>query len=116
MQKSSRPQLFYKVDVLKNFAKLKKTSAPESFIDEVVGRRPQAYNFIEKETPAQVEVCKILKNTFFKEQLWTTASVYIRISIVIKFQDQSQLLAKVTKRQEEDRSKLFFLTHINKCT
>ena len=40
-----------------------KTSGPESF-DDVVGRRPQVYYFIKKEIPAQVEICKILKNTF----------------------------------------------------
>ena len=39
--------------------------------------RPQACNFIKKETLAQVfscEFCKIFKNTFFTEQLWTTDS------------------------------------------
>ena len=40
-----------------------KTSVPESF-DEVVGRSPQVYDFIKKEIPAQVKICKILKNTF----------------------------------------------------
>ena len=49
-------QVFCKVVVLKKFCKIhRKTSALESF-DEVVGWRPQAYNFI--------EICKILKNTF----------------------------------------------------
>ena len=66
----------------------RKTSAPDSF-KEVVGRRPQAYYFKKKETPAQVEICKFLKNTFFIEQMWTTASGYIRISAAIKFQCQS---------------------------
>ena len=32
-----------------------KTSVLVSF-DELVGRRPQAYYFIKKETPAQVEI------------------------------------------------------------
>ena len=31
---------------------------------------PQAYYFIKKKTPAQVEIYKILKNTVFIEQLW----------------------------------------------
>ena len=38
---------------------------------------PQAHNFIKKETLAQLfscEFCEISKNTFFIEQLWTTAS------------------------------------------
>ena len=37
-----------------------------------------AYNFIKKETLAQVfscEFCKIFKNTLFTEHLWATASV-----------------------------------------
>ena len=37
----------------------------------------KAYNFIKKETLAQVfscEFCEIFKNTFFTEHLWTTAS------------------------------------------
>ena len=37
-----------------------------------------ACNFIKKESLAQVfscEFCEISKNTFFAEQLWTTASV-----------------------------------------
>ena len=37
----------------------------------------KAYNFIKKETLAQVfscEISKISKNTFFTEQLWVTAS------------------------------------------
>ena len=42
-----------------------KTSAPE-FLDDVLRRRAEAYYFIKKETPAQVELCKILKNTFLE--------------------------------------------------
>ena len=41
-------------------------------------KRPEAYNFIKKETLAQVfscEFCRISKNTFFTEHVWTTASV-----------------------------------------
>ena len=37
----------------------------------------RTYNFIKKETMAQVfscEFCKIYKNTFFTEHLWATAS------------------------------------------
>ena len=46
----------------------RKTPAPE----------PPAYNFIQKETLAQVfscEFCEISKNTFSTEHLWATASV-----------------------------------------
>ena len=40
----------------------------------------EAYNFIKKETLAQVfscEFCEISKNTFFTEHLWETASVIV---------------------------------------
>ena len=39
--------------------------------------RPEACNYIKKETLAQVfccEFCEISKNTLFVEHLWTTAS------------------------------------------
>ena len=39
--------------------------------------KPQACNFIKKETLAQVlscELCEISKNTIFTKHLWTTAS------------------------------------------
>ena len=81
----------------------KKTSAPESF-NEVVGRRPQAYYFIKKETLAQVEICKILKNTFFIEQLWPTASAYINInyqkaSVSANYQQKLQRGRKKREKQ-----------------
>ena len=99
--RSSRPQVFYKVGVLKNFAKFTGNHHRWSLFNEVVERRRQAYYFIKKETPRQVGICKILKNTFFIEQLVTTTSGYIRILTAKKFQYKSSLLAKVTKRQEE---------------
>ena len=43
-----------------------------------IEKKPEACNFIKKETLAQAfscELCKISKNTFFTEHLWTTASV-----------------------------------------
>ena len=40
-------------------------------------KRPEACNFIKKETQLfSCEFCKISKNTFFTEHLWTTASVF----------------------------------------
>ena len=41
-----------------------------------IQKKPEACNFIEKETLAQVfscELCEISKNTFFTEHLWMTA-------------------------------------------
>ena len=49
------------------------------------------------------ENLKILKNTSFTKELQTTASGYIRILTAKKFQYQSSSLAKVTKKQEEER-------------
>ena len=94
--RSGRPQVFNKVGVLKNFAKFTGKHQRQSLFNKVVGRRPQAYYFIKKETPTQVEICKILKNTFFIEQPWMTASGYIRILTAKKY--QTSLLAKVTKK------------------
>ena len=47
----------------------------------------QAFNFIKKETLAQVfscEFCEIFKNTFFTEHLRTTASVNAKVTIIQK--------------------------------
>ena len=46
---------------------------PEVFWD----KRPEACNFIKRETLVQrlsYEFCKTFKNTYFEEHLWTTAS------------------------------------------
>ena len=94
--------MFYKVDILRNLAKLSGKYQRRSLFNEVVGRRPQAYYFIEKETPAQVEICRILKNIFFMQQLWMTVFRYIRIVTAKKFPYQSSSLAKVIKRQKEE--------------
>ena len=50
---------------------------PESFLIKL---HVQAFNFITKETLAQLfscEFCEISKNTFFTEHLWATASAGI---------------------------------------
>ena len=78
-------QDFYEEVLPKNS---KKNIAGVSF-NEVEGQRPEACNFIEKETPTQEEVFRFLNNNFFIEQLWTTISGYIRILTAIKFQYQS---------------------------
>ena len=47
------------------------------FYNNVAGLRPEACNFVIKETLTQAfscELCEISKNNFFTEHLWTTAS------------------------------------------
>ena len=51
--RSSRPQVFYKVGAFKNFAKFTGKHQRRSLFNKVVGRRPQVYYFIKKETLAQ---------------------------------------------------------------
>ena len=69
--RSSRPEVFCKEGVLKNFAKLTGKHLRQSlFFNKVAGG---ACHFIKKETLAQVfscEFCEIFKNTFFIEYLW----------------------------------------------
>ena len=66
MNRSSRPEVFCKKGVLKNFAKFTgKHLCQSSFFNKVAGLRR---NFIKKETLAQVfscEFCEIFRNTFF---------------------------------------------------
>ena len=66
MDRSSRPEVFYKKVVLRNFAKLKGKHLCQSLF--LIKLQAEAYNFIKKETLAQVfscEFCEISKNTFF---------------------------------------------------
>ena len=67
----------------------------EPFYNEVVGRRPQACNLIKKEVSTQVEV-KIISRTALlqKEQLWTTASGYIR-SVTVKLKCHKDSVAEL---------------------
>ena len=64
--------------VLRNFAKFTGKHLCQSlFFNKVADLRPEAYNFIKKETLAQVfpcEFCEISKKNFFTEHLPATAS------------------------------------------
>ena len=76
----SRPRVFYKKDVLRNFAKCTgKHLCQRFFLNKVAGLRPKACNFIKKKSLAQVfscEFCEISKNTFFPEHLrWLLLSL-----------------------------------------
>ena len=69
------PEVFYEKDVLRNFAKLTEKHLCQGLF--LIKLQTQAFNFIKKETVAQVfsyEVRKMSKNTFFTEHLRTTAS------------------------------------------
>ena len=53
---------------------------PEVFYEKRCCRRTEGFNFVKKETPAQVFSCEfgeISKNTLFTEHLCTTASDFI---------------------------------------
>ena len=77
--RSSRPELFCKKGVFRNFAKLTGKHLCQSlFFNEVVG---QACNFIKKETLAQMfscEFCEISNNTVFYRAPPVAASVVRR--------------------------------------
>ena len=68
--RSSRPEVFCKKDVLRNFTKFTRKPLFQSlFFNKVAGLRSQACNFIKKETLAQMCTCKfceISKNTFLQ--------------------------------------------------
>ena len=70
--RSSRPEVFCKKGVLRNFTKFTGKHLCQSlFFNKVAGLTPA--NFIKKEALAQVfcrEFCEISKNTFFIEHLW----------------------------------------------
>ena len=70
---SSRPQVFYKKGFPRNFAKLAGKHLCQSlFFNKVAGLGPQACNFINKETLAQVfpvNFAKFLRTPFFTEHL-----------------------------------------------
>ena len=72
--RGSRPEVFCKKGILRNFAKFTGKHLCESLFNKVAGA---ACNFIKKETLAQVffcEFCEICKNTFFTEHSWGAAS------------------------------------------
>ena len=72
IHRSIRPEVFCKKGVLKNFTKFTAKHLGQSLFFFYICR-PQACNFIKKETLAQVfswEFCQTFKNTFVIEDLW----------------------------------------------
>ena len=74
------PEVFFEKRCSKKFRKIHgKHLCQNLFFNKVAGLKPEACNFIKKETLAQAfscEFCKISKNTFFIELLGMNASVY----------------------------------------
>ena len=66
--RSSRPEVFCKKGVLRNFAKF--TGKHLCHIFFLISCRPEACNFINKETLARVNFAKFLITPFFIEHLW----------------------------------------------
>ena len=86
--RSSHRACSVRKNVLRNFAKFTGKHLCQSLFFNKVGK-PQACNFVKKETLAQVfscEFCEISKNSFFAEHLWATASDcyhFIAIRIIL---------------------------------
>ena len=77
--RSSSPTMFCKKEVLRNFTKFTgKYQCQGLFLNNVTGLRPEACNYIKKETRAKVfscEFCKISMNTFLYRTPLVAASV-----------------------------------------
>ena len=86
--RSSHRRCSVRKGVLRNFAKFTGKHLCQSlFFNKVAGLRPQACNFIKKETLAQVfscEFCEISKNSFLTEHLRATASVKVGTEAVVR--------------------------------
>ena len=73
-ERNSRPEVFCKKDVLRNFAKFTgKHLCQNHFLNKVAGLRPATLS--KKRFWHRCKFWKISKNTFFTEHLWATASV-----------------------------------------
>ena len=80
--RSSRPNVFCKKGVFRQFAKFTGKHLCQSlFFNKVAGLRPKACNFIKKESLAQVfscEFCEISKNTFSYRTPPLAASIFFQ--------------------------------------
>ena len=98
--RSSRPEVFYKKDVLKNFLKfLGKRMYQSFFLNKVAGLK-QACNSIKKETLALVfhcEFCEILKSTF----LQNTPSRFYRCNMSLKWVKVTLKISDDSKSKEK---------------
>ena len=85
------------------------------FFNDLVRQRP---TILLKRDSTIGGICKILKNTFFIEQSWPTASGYIRILTTKNLQYQLIISKSYKHAGRRGRSKLLLPTHINyqRCT
>ena len=87
-QLSSLSQILFKMSFYKNLGKFTgKHMCQSLFFNKVAGA---SCNFIKKEILVQVfasEFCKIFKNIFLTEHLWTTTSVYANFDYAIHVGD-----------------------------
>ena len=119
ISRSSRPRVFYKVGVLKNFAKFTEKYRRRCLFNEVVGRRPQTDYFIKKR---DFGTSGNLQN--FQEHLsYVTAvdnSLWIYQNINCQKVSVSELIISKSYKEagRRGRSKLLLPTHINyqRCT
>ena len=78
--KNSQQRCSVKEGVLRNFAKLPGKHLCQRLIFNKVAAQAKVFNFIKKESLAQVfscEFCEISKNAFFIGDLRTTASEFV---------------------------------------
>ena len=86
-KKKQPPEVFCEKGVHRNFTKfIGEYLCQGLFFNKVAGLRPQACNFIKKETLAQVlsrEFCEISKNIIFIEHLrWLLIAIVANLSIL----------------------------------
>ena len=74
---NSRPEVFHKIDILKNFAEFIGKHLCHSLFNKFAGWRLQPYQKRDSGTGDFLRIlCKIFRNTFFIEHLQVTASDY----------------------------------------
>ena len=91
--RSSRPEVFCKIAVLRNFAKFTgKHLCQGLFVNKVAG---QACSFINKETLVQVfpvNFAKFLRTPFFIEHLWWLLLMFTVHQHAVKFKNEDFVL------------------------
>ena len=98
ISRSSRPDMFCKTGVLRNFIKFTVKLLCQSLFNKSAGLGLQ---LIKKETLAQVfpcEFCEISKNIFFTEHLRATASAFLKKVKVLNLICLFLIISKTSER------------------